>query len=79
MTPITKEAFKLYHPPFKYVHGMIFDSKDNMVGDDIACRVRGWGKISYMKDPEELQDTVGVLFAQALTEFWKKHLPEAIK
>jgi hypothetical protein len=79
MTPLTKEAFKLYWPPFKYQKGYIYDSKGNMVADQAALRVRGWGKISYMKDPEELQDTVGVLFAQALTEFWKKHLPEAIK
>jgi hypothetical protein len=85
MNEITKVALTLYHPPFRYVHGYIYDAKDNMVADgvlkdtDAALRVRGWGRISYMQYPEQLQDTVGVLIAQAMTEFWKKHLPEAVK
>jgi len=33
MDEITKEAFKLYHPPFKFVHGYVYDAKDEMVAD----------------------------------------------
>ena len=83
MNQLTKEALKLYWPPFKYEHGYIYDSKNNMVADEVGgdkiAQIRGWGRISYMEYPEQLQDTVGILIAEALTEFWKKHLPEAVK
>lgn len=74
-------ALKLYRPPFRYEHGYIFDSQNEMVVDDAsksqeaaALRVRGWGRISYLKDPEELQDAVGALIAEALTTFWRTEL-----
>jgi hypothetical protein len=69
------DAFSLYRPPFKHVRGFIFDSQNNMVADqtDHVLRVRGWGRISYLKDPEQLQDAVGDLIAEALTAYWVQH------
>lgn len=42
-------------------------------GSEAFLRVRGWGRISYLPDPEALQDKVGEILGQALTEFWLKH------
>ena len=69
-------AMNLYHPPFRYENGYVFDSTGQMVSDDEAeadavQRVRGWGRISYLKDPGAVQDTVGHLIAEALTQFWE--------
>jgi hypothetical protein len=73
-------ALDLYSPPFRYEHGFIWDAKNLMVADDegqdIALRIRGWGHISYLPDPEKLQDEVGELMAQALTEFWERQSNE---
>lgn len=70
-------ALGLYEAPFRYSRGYIWDAKNHMVADDegqdIALRVRGWGRISYMPEPETLQDTVGELIAQAMSEFWIKN------
>ena len=72
------EAMKLYSPPFRYDRGYIWDAQNNMVADDdaqdVALRIRGWGRISYMPDAEALQDKVGELIAQAMTEFWVTHI-----
>jgi len=73
---------------FDEMGGYIYDSEKNMVsdsyikfscpardGEDIKCpiaQVRGWGRIQNKKDPEELQDTVGLVLAQALNDFWEK-------
>lgn len=80
MTDKQKSAFALYEAPFKFNRGYIYDAKNQMVADDqgqdVALRVRGWGRISYLPEPEKLQDTVGELIAQALTEFWEKHSNE---
>ena len=77
-----KEALALYTPPFRYLHGYIWDANNCMVADDkgqdIALRVRGWGRISYLPEPEVLQDEVGNLMAQALTEFWTTQLQAAL-
>ena len=75
--PITKEeAMALYKPPFKYEGGYIWDADGNMVSDDDKQnpiqRVRGWGRIGAMQNACELQDKVGTLIAQALTEFWMR-------
>ena len=81
-TPISvdQRALRLYLPPFRYEYGYIWDAANNMVADDsgqdIALRVRGWGRISSMETPELLQDTVGKLMAEALTEYWTKRLAE---
>lgn len=67
------EALGLYLPPFRYVHGYIYDARNNMVADESGhcLRVRGWGRISYLKDPETLQDAAGEIIAEALTEYWQ--------
>ena len=69
-------AIKLYRPPFKFDRGYIFDADSRMVYDnngmDTMGRVRGWGRIQYLPNPEELQDKVGEMIAEALNDFWKK-------
>lgn len=76
-----ERAIKLYRPPFRFEHGYVYDSNDQMVADagkdgepDQLLRVRGWGRISYMREPEALQDEVGKAIAEALTEFWRNAL-----
>lgn len=72
------KAKELYTPPFRFEYGYIFDANGSMVadnktdGEDSALRVRGWGRIQYQENPEQLQDAVGELIAEALTEFWSK-------
>ena len=82
MASVNKEelrarALSICKPPFKFERGFIFDADNNMVADnpmeDGISRVRGWGRISYMKNPEQLQDEVGEIIAEALTEYWSKH------
>ena len=76
MTDLLQAALELYEAPFKFQYGYIYDAKNRMVADDdgqdVALRVRGWGRISNLPNPEQLQDTVGELIAQALTEFWRR-------
>jgi hypothetical protein len=73
-------ALNLYKPPFKLDHGYIFDSHGEMVADQVdpiaIARIRGWGRISYMGDAENLQDMVGKLIVEALNEKWCKELKE---
>ena len=45
----------------------VWDSKHMMV-----CDIRGWGKIQFMKQPEERQDAIGELVARLLNEFSTK-------
>jgi hypothetical protein len=69
-------ALALYAPPFCYKRGYIFDSKGNMVADDdgvesaVITRIRGWGGISHLPQAAQLQDTIGEMVAQALTDYW---------
>lgn len=76
LTDQQASALALYKPPFRYDHGFIWDANNYMVADsegrDVALRIRGWGRISYMTTPEQLQDAVGELIAQAMTEFWER-------
>jgi len=73
---ITIEALRLYRPPFRCEHGYIWDANNEMVADDegrdTVLRIRGWGRIGYQPNPEQLQDKVGKLIARAMTEFWKR-------
>ena len=73
MTDLKAQALALYKPPFKHIHGYIWDSDNHMVADDGGMmRVRGWGRIQKQPDAEKLQDTVGDLIADALTKYWNK-------
>jgi hypothetical protein len=70
MTEREKKALDLYRPPFRHEHGHILDSCGEMASDQTMLRIRGWGRISHLENPEELQDDVGRLIAEALTRFW---------
>ena len=67
MSNLRERAVALYKPPFKFFGGYIWDSEGQMVADNHVdedaqiLRVRGWGRISYLENPEELQDEVGEL------------------
>lgn len=39
-----------------------------------CARIRGWGALSYLKDVdcEALQDEIGRMFAEAITEYWDR-------
>jgi hypothetical protein len=67
-------ALRLYRPPFRREHGHVFDSCNDVVVDQTVLRVRGWGKIGHLPDPEALQDAAGDLIAEALTVFWEGEL-----
>lgn len=72
------KAIALYTAPFTFERGYIWDAAGRMVADNYrldeedgaVLRVRGWGRISYLDDPEALQDEVGNAIAEAMTEFW---------
>ena len=70
-------ALALYQAPFRYENGYVYDAMNEMVADDegqdIILRVRGWGRISHMNEPEELRNAIGIIIAQALTEYWERH------
>ena len=78
---IMADAMAIYKPPFFFRAGYIFDDEGNIFADMGSeddrqariARIRGWGRISYMDKPEELQDAVGKQMAIALTEYWEKH------
>lgn len=74
------DSMELYEAPFRFSHGYIFDAKGNTFSDcsggeeeTFAARIRGWGRISYYKNSEALQDEIGEHMAKALTEYWNKH------
>lgn len=82
-----KEAMAVYTPPFKYLHGYIYDSQNLMVADDgdmkfgvegaVASRVRGWGRFGYMPNGAELQDEIGQMMADALNALYAGAAPAA--
>lgn len=69
---VRAEALRLYQPPFRYAWGYIYDQQNQMVADEVAhvLRVRGWGRIGSLNNPEKLQDAVGELIAETLTVYW---------
>lgn len=77
---IRARALALYQAPFRYdkMGGYIWDSANEMVADKAGlgavqvARIRGWGRIGYMEDPDKLQDAVGELIAEALTKLWQE-------
>ena len=68
------KALRLYKPPFRCARGYIYDKENQMVADESGhiLRVRGWGRIGYMENPEQLQDAVGEIIAEALTDYWER-------
>ena len=68
-------AISLYVGPFNYYCGYISDSKGEVFADlgsiiEQEARIRGWCRIQKLEDAEALQDKVGELFAEALSQFW---------
>lgn len=77
MRPVALQYLK---PPFTFNRGYIFDSEGHMVADDgdyknHVCRIRGWGAIQYLENPEKLQDMIGELVCEALNQFWVNQQP----
>lgn len=76
-------AIALYKPPFKFDFGYIWDADGQIVADQKLnedgqiLRVRGWGRISYLENPEALQDEVGEIIAIALSEYWDRNIAAA--
>jgi len=79
-TKYINDALDLYKPPFTYYCGYIQDADGHTFADtgsiegeqQFIARIRGWGRISYYKGAEELQDIIGQHMAQALTDYWIK-------
>lgn len=73
---------ELYKSPFRFDRfGYVWDGKGEMVADnhfkdDQTLRVRGWGRISYLPNAEEVQDLMGESIAEALTQLWSLNKPE---
>lgn len=69
-------ALALYKPPFRYLHGYVYDANCKMVADDktvdscVISRIRGWGALSYLPNGAELQDAIGRIVAEALNKYW---------
>jgi hypothetical protein len=56
-------------------NGPILDKPDEIREEKCIVRVRGWGFIQKLKtdfDNGDIQDQVGNVIAEALTEFWLK-------
>jgi hypothetical protein len=71
---LKKKAFNLYTAPFSCRYGYIWDAEGNMVADDVGgdamLRIRGWGRLGAMEDGDKIQDAVGDLIAEILTDYW---------
>lgn len=84
-TALRNAAFGLYQPPFRYESGWIWDANNQFVSDEGGpchydarmARIRGWGRIQYLPQPERLQDEIGQMVAEALTAFWLAHNAQA--
>lgn len=80
VSELRARAISLYKPPFKFDFGYIWDADGQMVADQNLnedgqiLRVRGWGRISYLENPEALQDEVGEVIALALSNYWNLHI-----
>lgn len=86
---LRKIALDFYKGPFKFDHmgGYIWalgdkSTKGNQMFADLdaakerCARIRGWGALQYLKDVDcgALQDEIGVMFAEAITEYWDRQM-----
>lgn len=77
MSDLRKRALDLYKGPFRFDGiSYIWDANGEMVADgkideDIGPRVRGWGRMKYLKDTDALFVETGHALAEALTIGWK--------
>ncbi|MNY15947.1 hypothetical protein D3C86_1491860 [compost metagenome] len=84
---LRKIGLEFYKGPFRFDHlgGYIWAKGDEtthgsqMFADldqaaERCARIRGWGALQYLKDVdcEALQDEIGVMFAEAITEYWDR-------
>lgn len=78
---LLKTCLGLLTPPFRYSWGYVWGSAHERVLDECgsaphgaAAQIRGWGRLSYMTefDPAKMQDELGHMYAQALTEYWDR-------
>lgn len=80
---LVRVGLKQLTPPFRYSYGYVWGSggsemfadRCGVAADGSATRIRGWGRLSYVTEvnPEQLQDELGHMYAQALTDYWEKH------
>ena len=82
MSTLREDALALYTPPFKFLHGYVFDSSNRMVADQggisgdntvegaVALQIRGWGRIGYMPHAKQLQDEIGAIVVDALNAYY---------
>lgn len=54
--------------PVKAYAGMLHDSEGNHI-----CDIRGWGRIQYFENAEQIQDGLADWVAEAITERLKTH------
>lgn len=84
---LRKIGLEFYKGPFRFDHlgGYIWAKGDpsthgsQMFADldqatERCARIRGWGALQYLKDVDcgALQDEIGVMFAEAITEYWDR-------
>lgn len=84
---LRKIGLEFYKGPFHFDHmgGYIWAKGEpgvtgnqmfaDLEGASERCaRIRGWGALQYLKgvDCEALQDEIGVMFAEAITEYWDR-------
>jgi len=77
-----QKILELYKGPFVYNMGYIYDANGQMLADNAGenipgiVQVRGWGYLtggaaSWKDGAEEIQDELGEMIAEALTQYWK--------
>lgn len=83
---LRKIGLDFYTGPFHFDHmgGYIWAKGNGETGNQMfadlegaserCARIRGWGALQYLKDVdcEALQDEIGVMFAEAITEYWER-------
>jgi hypothetical protein len=64
---IRKSTLALFKPPFWFekTGGYIFDANSQMVGE-----VRAWGYLQTFPQADAVQDELGGMIAEALTNLW---------